>query len=241
MAVKNPNCAVVILAAGRGERMKSLGVKPLLEIAGKKMLAYSLGLARNFEPSKIVVALSEEAKSGTDLLNSQEKSVIVPPLGTLESATRALEVMETEPKWLLLCQADDAVFYREDIFQDLLNLAEQQHVNIAVTAVIVTAPLPLGPIEIENGMMTNFSFDRDTPSPKHVLSGTYLINTTTLKKYDPLVVPTEKGERTVVHLIKASLEAGERIAVLEIPEREWSIINTPEDLMRARSRKEANA
>jgi len=241
MAVKNPSCSVVILAAGRGERMRSLGVKPLLEIAGKKMLAYSLDLARNFKPSEIVVALSEEAKSGTDLLNGQEKSVIVPPLGTLESAIRALEVMETEPMWLLFCQADDAVFYREDIFQDLLNLAERQNVNIATTAVKVTAPLPLGPIEIEDGMMTSFSFDRSTPPPKFVLSGIYLIKTASLKKYEPQIIPAEKGERTLVHLIKASLEAGERIAVLEIPEREWSIINTPEDLMRARSRKEANA
>jgi len=54
--------AVVILAAGKGTRMKSDLVKVLHPIAGSPMLSYSLDLARSLKPSRLVVVVGFQAE-----------------------------------------------------------------------------------------------------------------------------------------------------------------------------------
>jgi len=53
--------AVVILAAGKGTRMKSDLVKVLHPVAGSPMLSYSLDLSRNLKPSRLVVVVGFQA------------------------------------------------------------------------------------------------------------------------------------------------------------------------------------
>ena len=53
--------AVVILAAGKGTRMKSNLVKVLHPVAGSPMLSYSLDLARRLKPSRLVVVVGFQA------------------------------------------------------------------------------------------------------------------------------------------------------------------------------------
>ena len=47
--------AIIILAAGKGTRMKSAMVKVLHPLVGVPVLSYSLDLAREFSPQKLVV------------------------------------------------------------------------------------------------------------------------------------------------------------------------------------------
>jgi bifunctional UDP-N-acetylglucosamine pyrophosphorylase/glucosamine-1-phosphate N-acetyltransferase len=53
--------AVVILAAGKGTRMKSNLVKVLHPVAGSPMLSYPLDLARRLKPSRLVVVVGFQA------------------------------------------------------------------------------------------------------------------------------------------------------------------------------------
>ena len=53
--------AVLILAAGKGTRMKSDLVKVLHPVAGTPMLSYSLDLSRNLKPSRLVVVVGFQA------------------------------------------------------------------------------------------------------------------------------------------------------------------------------------
>ena len=46
----NNKCTVVVLAAGKGTRMKSALPKPLHEVAGRPMLAQVLTVARELDP-----------------------------------------------------------------------------------------------------------------------------------------------------------------------------------------------
>ncbi len=52
--------AVIILAAGKGTRMKSDLVKILHPIAGTPMLALTLDLARSFRPDRLVVVVGSQ-------------------------------------------------------------------------------------------------------------------------------------------------------------------------------------
>jgi bifunctional N-acetylglucosamine-1-phosphate-uridyltransferase/glucosamine-1-phosphate-acetyltransferase GlmU-like protein len=53
--------AVVILAAGKGTRMKSDLVKVLHPVAGSPMISYCLELARSLKPSSLVVVVGFQA------------------------------------------------------------------------------------------------------------------------------------------------------------------------------------
>jgi len=53
--------AVVILAAGKGTRMKSDLVKVLHPVAGSPMVSYPLDLARSLKPSRLVVVVGFQA------------------------------------------------------------------------------------------------------------------------------------------------------------------------------------
>jgi len=54
--------AVVLLAAGKGTRMKSETAKVLHEICGRPMIAYPVELAKKLKPKKTVVIVGHQAK-----------------------------------------------------------------------------------------------------------------------------------------------------------------------------------
>ncbi len=54
------NTAVIILAAGKGKRMKSELPKVLHPVCGRPMLGYVLDLAKNLKPSKTIVVLGHK-------------------------------------------------------------------------------------------------------------------------------------------------------------------------------------
>lgn len=54
--------SVVILAAGKGTRMKSALPKPLHEIGGKPMLSHVLSTARELDPAQLIVIYGHEGE-----------------------------------------------------------------------------------------------------------------------------------------------------------------------------------
>ncbi len=55
------NVAAIILAAGQGKRMKSSLAKPLHQIGGRPMLAWSLDAAKSAGAARIITVLSKDA------------------------------------------------------------------------------------------------------------------------------------------------------------------------------------
>ena len=57
----NREVAVVVLAAGKGTRMKSARVKVLHEICGLPMLGHTQRVAKGLEAQRLVVVIGREA------------------------------------------------------------------------------------------------------------------------------------------------------------------------------------
>ena len=55
--------SVIILAAGKGTRMKSEKPKVLFEAAGKPMIDYTIELSKSLNPDKIVVVTGNMAET----------------------------------------------------------------------------------------------------------------------------------------------------------------------------------
>jgi bifunctional UDP-N-acetylglucosamine pyrophosphorylase/glucosamine-1-phosphate N-acetyltransferase len=92
-----PPVAVVVLAAGKGERMRSARPKPLHAVAGAPMLAHVLAAAQTLAPERLAVvvghggaevaAAAERLRPGVAIVEQAER------LGTGHAARLALEAL----------------------------------------------------------------------------------------------------------------------------------------------------
>ena len=67
--------STIILAAGKGTRMKSPLPKVLHQVAGKSLIQFSLDLSIELQSSQVIVVLSKENKSIKDSLNTKPKKL----------------------------------------------------------------------------------------------------------------------------------------------------------------------
>ena len=75
MASASDGLAVVILAAGKGTRMKSRRAKVLHEIAGRPMLGFPLAVAQSLEPKHLVVVIGRDADKVEDAFRGEAEFV----------------------------------------------------------------------------------------------------------------------------------------------------------------------
>ena len=101
---------VVVLAAGKGTRMKSSRAKVLHPVAGRSMLGHVLGAARALEPERVVLVLSP----GQDAVRAEAErlapdAVVVlqePQLGTGHAVTVARAEVGDQPGDVLVLYGD---------------------------------------------------------------------------------------------------------------------------------------
>jgi bifunctional UDP-N-acetylglucosamine pyrophosphorylase / glucosamine-1-phosphate N-acetyltransferase len=72
-----PQRNVVILAAGKGTRMKSARAKIMHEIMGKPMIAYVIERAKELDPAKIIVVIGHEKETVEAYLRESGVTIVV--------------------------------------------------------------------------------------------------------------------------------------------------------------------
>lgn len=88
--------AAVILAAGKGTRMKSRLPKVLHTLAGRPMISYPIELARRLQARPVIVVLGHQAQAVRGCLEGDDLDVVLqePQLGTGHALFFAREVMK---------------------------------------------------------------------------------------------------------------------------------------------------
>lgn len=106
METKKGELAAVILAAGKGKRMKSKIPKVLHPIAGRPMIHYVLEMTRAVKAWPVVVVLGHGAEAVREVLGEEELKIVVqnPQLGTGHAVLEAMRVLRGyEGNLLILC------------------------------------------------------------------------------------------------------------------------------------------
>jgi bifunctional UDP-N-acetylglucosamine pyrophosphorylase/glucosamine-1-phosphate N-acetyltransferase len=112
------NLAVIILAAGRGKRMKSQLPKALHPICGKAILLYVLDLAKRLKPKKIVVVLGHRYTEVKKILPDRTKTVIQRRLlGSADAVKRAKPFLKDFKGSVLVLYADNPLLTEETLEQ----------------------------------------------------------------------------------------------------------------------------
>ncbi|MDB2415192.1 bifunctional UDP-N-acetylglucosamine diphosphorylase/glucosamine-1-phosphate N-acetyltransferase GlmU [Rickettsiales bacterium] len=121
----NMKTAIIILAAGKGTRMKSNTPKVLHSIAGKSMIMHVLDIALELNPQKIITVLSKDTLSVKDQISDYSDIAIQDEqLGTAHAVKSALPLLDGFEGNILILYADTPLITIETLNNILATLKD---------------------------------------------------------------------------------------------------------------------
>lgn len=133
----NKNIACIILAAGKGERMKSGIPKALHPVCGRPMLSYVLDLARDLKIRNLVAVLGHKHEQVRKFVPRGIKIALQKRLlGTADAVKEGLKALKGFKGAVLILYADNPLLTRETV-KKLLDY----HLKNSPTATLLTANL----------------------------------------------------------------------------------------------------
>lgn len=133
--------ATVILAAGRGKRMKSKRAKVLHPIAGRPMILYSVETAKQLPSAKIVVVVAHQAEAVKAVLEDRPVEIVHQgrPLGTGHAVLQTLPVLADFKGPVLILNGDVPLIAVETL-QSMLKLHRDQAADLTLLTATLSDP-----------------------------------------------------------------------------------------------------
>jgi UDP-N-acetylglucosamine diphosphorylase/glucosamine-1-phosphate N-acetyltransferase len=239
--VKDKKFCALILAAGKGTRMKSDLAKVLHILEGKPLLHYSIEAARRAGAEKIVVIIGHQAqKIREEFQNSgcifvEQK----PQLGTGHAVLQAKEVLAIyQGLTVILC--GDVPLLKPKTIKSLVKSQVTAGAAVTVLTTIPAEPQGYGRIvKREDGSILKIVEERDATDAEkkigEINTGIYCVNTpflfSALTKIDN---NNNQKEYYLTDIVEIACREGEIVRPhIVLDYIEVMGINTPEDLFRA--------
>lgn len=233
--------AVIIMAAGKGTRMKSDLPKVLHEIAGKPLLTHVLNTAGELKPVRVVVIVGHGREQVEQTLDNTGVDVAVqdPPLGTGHAVMQA-EMALTGFNGDVVILSGDVPLLTAESLKKLTDYHRAKQATITVAS--TKAPNPFGYGRIvrdEAGNFLRIVEHKDATETElkldEINSGIYCVRCRAL--FSALHRTTNdnaKGEYYLTDVISILREDGKRVEAVEIADfTEVQGINTQEELKAA--------
>lgn len=247
----NQAIGAVVLAAGKGSRMKSVSQnKVVLTLNQKPMVSYTIDTLKNCHIKSIIVVVGFAKESviealGTDLLYAiQEK-----PQGTGHALKVAMPLISSDISHILVMYGDDSAFYPKDLIQHLVDKHLEHNNNLTMITISKSDPTGLGRIvRNSQGDLTSIVEEKNaTPIEKQITeinTGLYCFETNFLQvALDKLQKNPISGEYYLTDVIEYAVKNQYKVEALLWPnDNIWHGVNTPEQLKQAEMRmKQKNA
>lgn len=187
---KDRNLSVVIMAAGKGTRMKSELPKVLHKVAGKSMLDHVIDSVSRLSPDKIIVIVGHEAQKVIDSHDERVEIIWVEQKEQLGTGHAIMQVIPTLENYHgdILVLSGDVPLLTEKTMSEIISVQNQENTKATVLTTLIDNPYGYGRI-IKNidGNITKIVEEKDS-SPeektvKEINSGTYCFDWQNLKKY----------------------------------------------------------
>ncbi|MCP3941695.1 MAG: NTP transferase domain-containing protein [Desulfobacteraceae bacterium] len=236
--------AIVILAAGKGTRMKSDIPKVLHEVAGKSMVVHVLNAARRLTRDNIHVVIGHQAQLVKDEVGRHFSVNFVIQkllLGTGDAVKQALPFLAPEIKdVLVLC--GDVPLIREDTLRQFLATHRTTCAKLTVLAVNLENPSGYGRIVLDQeGGVSSIREESDaTREEKQITTintGIYCFDRTFLEQAIELIKPdNNQAEFYLTDMVEIARSKREKIGVrLMVDPRQVIGVNSPKELEEAES------
>lgn len=226
--------SIVILAAGKGSRMKSPKAKVLHEICGREMLYYSIKAARALTDDVIVVvAHQKEAVMRAMGKYFDDISFVTQDAENFPGTGGAM--MGITPKYddVLVLNGDMPLITPSSIEKFLSNPAD-----IVMSVIPLENPSGYGRVVIENGLVLSIVEEKDASTAEKAINtvnaGVYAFKHHVLQTYIPkLSNANAQGEYYLTDVIAMGRNDGLKIAPLTVGEEEFKGVNSKKDLSHA--------
>ena len=227
----------IILAAGKGTRMRSSLAKPLHKVGGHPMLGWSIDAATAAGAKRIVTVLSPGSESIQSWLNGAPFAIQEQQLGTGNAVAAARDAVETDDGIAVVMFADTPLVTAESIAS--LAHAIEDGASLAVAAFEAADPSGYGRVvRDDKGNITGIVEDRDATSKQRTIrlcNGGIMAARTPLL-FDLLASITNdnaKQEYYLTDIIGMATEAGHEVTYSLIEEAEILGVNDRADLAKA--------
>ncbi len=233
---------VVILAAGKGTRMKSDIAKVLHKIAKKSMVVHVIECAKKITRDNVIAVVGHQAQKVKDEVSRYFKvyfAVQEQLLGTGDAVKAAIPLFKSDIKDILvLC--GDVPLIQENTLQNLLDYHKENQAKVSVLAVDVDDPNGYGRIVLdEHNNMICIKEEADASEIekkiKTINTGIYCFDRKfLLSALDQIKPDNSQAEYYLTDVIEIAQKRHEKIVVVTMDDPRQVIgVNTLEDLNRA--------
>lgn len=184
--------AIIILAAGKGKRMKSTLPKVLHTISGRPMLSYVLDLAKSLDPEKLIVVSSEDERmlhflreQGFNNTKKTRNQFVIQelPLGTADAVKKTEKTLDKFQGDILILSGD-VILLKKQTISELIKTHRQRNAELTLLTSIVPDPELYGRVVRAVTHIVKIIEDTDaTPEQKliaEINTGIYVFNKKTL-------------------------------------------------------------
>jgi len=237
----SPKLNAIILAAGKGTRMKSDRLKVLHHVAGKPILAYVIEAVSTIA-SKSFVVVGHQADDVKTQFKSYDCEFVEQPqqLGTGHAVQQVIPYINNKEQSHTIILAGDCPLIQESTLRSLLNHHNQS--NSAATILTTHMPNPQGygrMLRSKNGSVIGIKEHKDCNEKElaitEINSGIYVFNTSLLLSYI-LELQSNNSQQEyyltdIIHILK---EKNHLISAVVTPDHQEIIgINTRNDLAKS--------
>jgi bifunctional UDP-N-acetylglucosamine pyrophosphorylase/glucosamine-1-phosphate N-acetyltransferase len=235
----------VILAAGKGSRMKSEDVnKVTLNLHNKPIILRIVEFMESVGIKDIVVVVGFAKESVMEILKNEDVRYAEQKelLGTGHAAQVALDALPDHVTDLFIVYGDDAVFYQES-HRAIMQRLFQQHLSAEAVFTFLTIeqenPTGLGRIvRDKEGHLEAIVEEKDATEEQKKITeinpGCFVFRVDFLKKYLPQVERSHAtGEYYLTSLIDLATHHSEKVATVQGGKLAWRGVNTKEELQEA--------
>jgi len=233
--------AAVILAAGKGTRMRSKTPKVMQSVAGRPMIFYALDLAARLQASPVVVVVGHQAErlkktlppTGWQAVEQAEQ------LGTGHAVRQTEEILKDFPGDVLVLHADVPLL-RADTLHRLVETHRDSSAVVTVLTAVMEQPGRLGRVvRDEAGHVRRIVEALDATDAERAIgeinTGTYCFQASFLYAALQNLRPTNvKGEYYLTDVIAGACRAGLSVQAVQTDDwREAVGVDSKADLAKA--------
>ncbi|WP_457562141.1 bifunctional UDP-N-acetylglucosamine diphosphorylase/glucosamine-1-phosphate N-acetyltransferase GlmU [Caminibacter pacificus] len=223
---------VIILAAGKGTRMKSKTAKILHKICDKPMIEYVIEESLRLTP-EVDVVLNFQYEKTSEIVKNYPVNIIKQDLENFPGTGGAVKEVPIRGDKVLVLNGDMPLIEADELkkFLDI-------DADIVMSVMKLENPDGYGRVVIENGNVKKIVEQKDA-SPeelkiKYVNAGVYLFSKDVMKKYLPLLSnQNAQKEYYLTDIIEMAVKDGLKVAAIEVNEENFKGVNSKKDLAHA--------
>jgi bifunctional UDP-N-acetylglucosamine pyrophosphorylase / glucosamine-1-phosphate N-acetyltransferase len=240
--MNNSQIAVIVLAAGKGTRMKSEIPKVLHEIGGKPMIQHTLDTLSKMNFGQIIVVVGYGAAQVKDALGPSFIDTLQENFtgGTGDAVKTGLTKLDPKSEVVLILGGDDSAFYKKETLEEFLEFHFENKNTISVITIDKSDSERFGRmIRNSNGefekTMEAWEYEKSGLHIEEVNCGAYVFDSNWLKEnIGNLDNNNDKQEYRITELLNLAHDQGEKVGLFKLKDpNEWIGVNTPEDLAKA--------